>query len=602
MKTIFTLLLSCITLLSAGSPDKIYDKLCEVNKCWKEQPDIAGLNYPVNDNRMEKEWISIHLQLVEQTLRTRSTEHLTTAQKNNRLAALEHLNQYWHSGAFPVNDQYAYRTPIFIDRYDNFCAVGYLVKATGHEDVSRLIASKTNLAYVREMHYPELQDWAYEYGFTIDELAWIQPGYPPETALQGVGRGTDGIVYELAVSANGEQLYVGGEFTEVDSVIVANNIAYVTLQNEIYTWHKMDSGVNGRVNAIVDFDNKVFVAGTFTMASGTVANNVAYWDGTKWNSAGCLAGVVNDLLVYKNELYAVGDFDVCASMSDINFAKWNGTAWLPLNGISGHINTAHVSGNYLVLGGKFSYNNDTVNIIRWEPVNGFIKYNAGIDNEVNDIHEYKGEMYVALSGDVDSASLVKKLDKSSGSWLALKHLPYSGVNGLPALYAFCDVGNDLLVAGNIDYPFSEGNCVQVMDTILLRGKSFGVDSAVYAMADFKNRFIAGGKFKSGSSGWLMPQMNSIAAQKGGVNVTAPERKAVGFAIHPNPSTSGTEVILENDMNANRVRLYDINGKLLCDKILDASKTMLLPQLAAGIYIVELVNEQGIHAVERLSVR
>ncbi|MBW7914270.1 MAG: hypothetical protein H3C54_11390, partial [Taibaiella sp.] len=221
MKTIVTLLLLCITYTGFGKSKPAYEKLCEVNKCWTEQPDVNQLAYPEYDNRSEHEWIRTHLSLVEQTLRARSTSHLSAQQQANRLNALAHLNQYWHEGNFPVNDQYNYRTPIFIDKYDNFCAVGYLVKATGFEQVSRKIAAQTNLAYVREMNYPELFAWATEYGFTVDELAWIQPGYGWVSYAKPMGKGTDGEVYELYVDKAGDKLYVGGNFGKVDSTIVA---------------------------------------------------------------------------------------------------------------------------------------------------------------------------------------------------------------------------------------------------------------------------------------------------------------------------------------------------------------------------------------------
>src|SRR5690606_36318311 len=134
MKILFTLLLNCTVLLAAAVPAQTFSKLCELNTCWAEQTDIDNLSYPEFENRTERDWIRTHLQLLEQTLRARSTEHLTTAQKANRLAALDQLNSYSKVGGFPINDEYNYRTPIFIDKYGNFCAVGYLVKATGHEE------------------------------------------------------------------------------------------------------------------------------------------------------------------------------------------------------------------------------------------------------------------------------------------------------------------------------------------------------------------------------------------------------------------------------------------------------------------------------------
>ena len=61
MRTLFTLLFALLALPGMGKNTDTYLKLCEVNKCWTEQKDVAQLQYPVYDNRNEKEWIRTHL-------------------------------------------------------------------------------------------------------------------------------------------------------------------------------------------------------------------------------------------------------------------------------------------------------------------------------------------------------------------------------------------------------------------------------------------------------------------------------------------------------------------------------------------------------------
>lgn len=606
MKIIITLLFSCLTVLSFGKEHKTYEKLCKVNHCWTEQQDIQQLNYPAYAAMPEHEWIRIHLQLVERTLRTRSTAHLSADQKANRLAALGHLNKYWHEGNFPVNDKYNSRTPIFIDRYDNFCAVGYLVKATGHEEVSRMIASRTNLAYVREMNYPELLSWAKEYGFTVDELAWIQPGYLPISSIERVGKGTDGVIHQFAVSADGEKLYAGGAFTDVDSSITANNIAYITFVNEKFGWHAMGTGTNGPVYAIQEFDNKVFVAGSFTDAGGTTVNNVAYWDGSNWTGAGCMAGTVKDFIVFKNELYAVGDFDVCASLADINFAKWSGTMWQQIPGLSGHVNAAYAIDNHLVLGGKFTYQNDAVNIIKWIPGTGFVKYNSGIDNEVNDIEVYENGIYAALTGDLDTTCLVRKLNTSTKEWDALKHFDLDGKTQL-GVYALNSVGPRLVAGGDMNhYPVMgivTANCMLVNDTSLYIGDAFGVDSTIYAMANFKKRLFVGGSFKKGFHNYPTGPLNSIGMQEVTTVIENVANIQQSFNIYPNPISNGAELIIENDFNANSFILMDMQGKVVATRALKAAKQqrVTLPDLPPAVYLAELSNKSGEKAVKRISI-
>lgn len=239
MRPLLFLLAMLCFLSSSGR--STFNKLTDVNKCWLEQRDVNPDNLPGYSAISDTEWIRLHLRLVEQTLRAKNNNHLTTEQKQNRAKALDCLHEYWLRGAFPKNEDYSYLTPIFIDKYDNFCAVGYLVKATGYEHVSRMISAKTNVAYVREMNYPELDQWAKDYGFTTDELAWIQPSYAPirNNATVPIGKGTSGTVYELSVDTTTQFLYVGGTFANVDDTISANNIAYITELGGNYTWHSM---------------------------------------------------------------------------------------------------------------------------------------------------------------------------------------------------------------------------------------------------------------------------------------------------------------------------------------------------------------------------
>lgn len=599
MKKLFTLLLSCITLTGFTKEHKTtYEMLCQVNKCWTEQTDIGTL--PTYTNQSERGWIKVHLELVEQTLRSRSTAHLTPQQKRNRLAALDNLHKYWQSGAFPINDITDFQTPIFIDKHDNFCAVGYLVKATGHEQVSRMIAAKTNLAYVREMNYPELDAWANEYGFTEDELAWIQPGYPPNTAVAPVGKGTNGEVFKLAVSTDGSKLYVGGEFDEVDGTTKANSIAYVTEWEGQYTWHSMGQGIDGTVHAIAEHDGKVFVGGDFS-ATG---NNVAYWDG-KWNYAGCISGVVNDLIVFNNELYAVGDFDVCAAMNEVNFAKWDGKNWQQIPWLEGHINTVEVDGNALMLGGKFTYKNVQHSIIKWDATNSYTPYMHGIDNEVKDIHIHEGELYASTYSDVDTTKMLYKLDAGTQMWQPHKQSILVGYDKL-SLNTLCSDGKRLLVGGDVnDYPIigiSILNCAEVNDSMIHVGNSFGVDSAINSMVIFNGKVVAGGKFNKGSVDWHSIDVNSIAVQSNAVSVKDVEVVPPEFTIYPNPVNS-SDITIENDFNANQLRLTNINGQLIAEKELNeaAKQIVALPVLAAGVYMIELQNDKGVSATQRLVI-
>jgi len=610
MKRLFTLLAIC-SWLNVLAINKTFDKLAEVNKCWLEQRDVTVTSLPNFTIQSETEWIRTHLTLVEQTLRARTTSHLTPSQKQNRQNCLNHLNEYWHAGNFPINDQYAYRTPIFIDRYNNFCAVGYLIKATGNESVSRMIASKTNLAYVRQMNYTEVFAWANENGFTEDELAWIQPAYPPVRHSAPVGKGTDGTVYELyADNANGK-LYVGGKFQQVDSTITANNIAYVTESGGAYTWHALGSGVNGEVHAIVPFNNNLFVAGSFTQAGSTSVNNIAYWDGSMWHAAGCLTGKVKDLIVYNNELYAAGQFDLCAGLIDVNFARWDGTTWTGFSGLIGQVNTMEVEGSDLLLGGNFNYGSLATNVIKWNSTNGFVPFTNGLENEVNDFEKYGDTVYaVSARTAVNDSNLVNKL--ISNTWLP--ESPYLTSSFFsPQAISFntlCNHNDTFMMGGSFYLLPIVGNTAQNTYSLFNPGglsNWMNVDSAVYKMTIFKGELIAAGKFKYGSYGlgWNSVPLNGITRKVYSLPTSVQDLSKSGktMLVYPNPASAASSLIVENSFGADQLSVSDLRGKIIVAAPVSGSKiSVKLPQLSAGTYIVELRSKAGQSASQKLIIQ
>lgn len=580
MRTLLTLVLSCCCLL-AFADNKTFSKLTDVNRCWTEQKDLPQL--PHYRAMSERQWIQTHLSLVEQALRARDVSQLSAEQKQKRNQSLNDLHQYWQSGQFPINDQYAFRTPIFIDKYDNFCAVGYLVKASGHEAVSRKIAANTNLAYVRQMHYPELTAWAKEYGFTTDELAWIQPGYPPEMNARPVGGGVDGEVFELFADETEGKLYVGGTYTMADGSVQANNISYVTEQNGVYTWHNMNNGVNGEVHAIQKFDGKIFIAGHFSMtvAGSTALNNVAYWDGSAWQPAGCTYGTIKDLVVYRDELYAVGDFDVCAASSEVNFARWTGTMWQHIPFLEGHVNTVEVWNDKLLLGGSFQYYLLSANAILWDPVNNFQAFTNIIQNEVMDFQAYKGTMYAAckFSGGTDSV-LLKKL--SGTMWvdepLGMNIEPGTSFNTL------CADVDTFMLGGKFTHPMMMtpvSNCFGLLGT----GDWFVVDDAINKMVTFKGRLYAGGKFKKDIDNQTY-DLNSIGYKQRKYPQNVNEvRNGNSMIIYPNPA--GNTIQLKGLDKPTAFAIYNIQGQKLMNG--DTEGKIDISSLPSGNYLIRMTN-------------
>lgn len=141
----------------------------------------------------------MHLSLVEQNLRNKNIQHLSYDQKFKRNEALDILHSYWRNGVFPKNLYHKNRTPYFIDDFNTACAVGELIIKTGHNDIVQKIHRENNYGYIDDLvlDYPEIEIWAEQYGFEIDELAWIQPCYcfnaiPPGVVNVNCNGGYDG--------------------------------------------------------------------------------------------------------------------------------------------------------------------------------------------------------------------------------------------------------------------------------------------------------------------------------------------------------------------------------------------------------------------------
>src|ERR1041384_6378560 len=92
-------------------------------------------------------------------------------------------------------------------------------------------------------------------------------------------------------------------------------------------WAAVGSGTNNDVNAIVEYNGYVVMAGNFTSAGGSAADHIAQWNGTAWLPLGAgLNAEVYALAVYNGNLIAAGHFTNAGGTGGDRIAKWNGTA------------------------------------------------------------------------------------------------------------------------------------------------------------------------------------------------------------------------------------------------------------------------------------
>lgn len=130
------------------------------------------------ENIDEQTRIHLHLKYVESRLRAESTEHLSENTAQNRADVLNLLQYYTNRNTFPTLPKpFDSRQPCFIDDRGIPCAVAYLISATAGSEVAAQINSQHRFEYILDMNEPIIEKWAQEYGFTLYELAMIQPTY-----------------------------------------------------------------------------------------------------------------------------------------------------------------------------------------------------------------------------------------------------------------------------------------------------------------------------------------------------------------------------------------------------------------------------------------
>ena len=172
------LLLFGSTVFGQTSPEQ--ERLAAINAYWKNVSLSKEQSQQVRQCLSNTALIQLHLKWVAEHL-TAATHRmdLDEATSIKRQNMIEVLTSYYQRLLFPINTVSREATPVFVDELGTHCAVGYLLHVSGHDNVVQKISEENNLGYVNEINhqYTELGIWAVEYGFTIDELAWIQPIY-----------------------------------------------------------------------------------------------------------------------------------------------------------------------------------------------------------------------------------------------------------------------------------------------------------------------------------------------------------------------------------------------------------------------------------------
>ena len=170
------------------------------------------------------------------------------------------------------------------------------------------------------------------------------------TSWSALASGVNHVVRALAVfdDGTGAQLIAGGQFNSAGG----NPAGQIARWNGT-SWSSLLGGVSSAVFALTVFDDDgpgphapaLYAGGDFTAASSVPVNYVGRWDGTSWSALGPgINGPVFTLTSFDADgasgnparLYAGGVFHVATGSIGNFIAQWDGSAWSPLGaGMSG---------------------------------------------------------------------------------------------------------------------------------------------------------------------------------------------------------------------------------------------------------------------------
>lgn len=186
--------------------------------------------------------------------------------------------------------------------------------------------------------------------------------------------GVHGEVHAMAMfdhdadALTADQLHVGGDFDTVGTDVVVNDIARLSGSAQ---WVALDSGVttssfiSSHVSSLLTLGNQLYVGGQFTEvgSSSLAANHVAAWDGSSWSALGAGLDPVTALIAFDDStgvaVYAASIVQTWwyQSASDSAISKWDAGAgsWTSVGASAyGSINDLHEFAGELYTGGGFS--------------------------------------------------------------------------------------------------------------------------------------------------------------------------------------------------------------------------------------------------------
>jgi hypothetical protein len=599
------LVLSFLTpILRAQTPSETldaYQHLYEVNKEWKHFK-IAAPAQKINFTNDTKR-IRFHLETVIDHLSKLVPINSSVEAQEKRSLLLAELKTYAAQEIFPQNIYHKNRQPYFIDHKGTHCAVGYLMKVSGAGDLAVQISKEHNYDYLPNIETEGVLNWAEEQGFSLNELALIQPGYSANEPVEELGKGANGSVNTMFQTW--DKLYLAGEFTLLDSLPCLNVGVY-----EMGQLSCLGNGVDGKVNDISYVYNRQEVLVVGDLIDGGIHYPLATYHAVNGWTFHSIPGRSN-----AEGLHAVESNTLEVAIKDASIAGteiWeesNGT-WkkqYTFNGVVFDIKQNWYVGVFNSLIHHRSGMPDTLiyshNAVEFDYIgnvaHSFSANNTSMPDTIQVVETSGAVTYFGGYGGGYSAPCVTRFLNNTLQPLIFQYNFWSwGIsNETKILDLKADpVSGNLYIAGDINYtPLNGTYWTSVgeyqVGTGFLQGYN-NFDSSVTSMAVFEGELIIGGPFSQTGRFGIFNPLNHLAKFTTATAVSMVEG-ALTLKVFPNPTTNDVTIDLGNDYVDASIELSNTLGQVIHQEEYFSVNTINLSlEGVSGIYLVKVKTEDA----------
>jgi hypothetical protein len=339
---------------------------------------------------------------------------------------------------------------------------------------------------------------------------------------------------------------------------------------------------------VIDKLGRLYIGGNFNKIGNLVCNNIAMYDGNKWNSLenGLNSEVLSLCIDLSNNLFVGGSFSGTDTVNSTNIIKWNGIKWISLDGgVDRNVSVVStLSNGKIVIGGDFTSSvtsgTPLQKIATWNGTN-WINLGAEFLNDKNiygmAVNTVTNKIYIGGYNDLP----VSELNVNTNVWTTLTD---SNSNTLTQIINTVTIdkstGNPVFggIIGNFGTVTNVFNAISfdlLTNTwVPLTGQDgYGLDSQCYKLYydNINRRIIAGGFFTYLTNGTnIGTKLNLIATWNGknwnpigkGVNGSYVE----SFATYPDGTLFiGGDILGSQNIWSKGLVIYTTNYVNICNK-------------------------------------